>query len=78
MSPADERRARSASEYRCRQQARCVSGYFSLIGRGGAFEDRRNRLRPHSRAGMNVIDIERHPQRVAARFQVSGDDIVGV
>ena len=46
--------------------------------RCGAFEDRRNRLRPHPRAGMNVIDLERHAQRVAARFQVSGDDIVGV
>ena len=78
MSPAVERRARSASSIASAQQARRVPGYFSLIGRGGAFEDRRNRLRPHARAGMNVIDLERHPQRVAARFQVPGDDIVGV
>ena len=27
---------------------------------------------------MNVIDLERHARRVAACFQVSGDDIVGV
>ena len=77
---ASGRKARALGfQYRFAQQCYRMACDFALGGGvAGAFEHRRNRPGPYPCARMNVIDLERHTQRVPGGFDVSGDDIVGV